>query len=77
MGRHSVSRHVPQLLFGPDSQRRVGAVQAQELRVCGAALCVWCTQVIGGASIGHTDPYRVMAAVEEQLGACLCPADGL
>jgi hypothetical protein len=26
-------------------------------------------EVVGGASIGHTDPYRVIAAVEQQLGA--------
>jgi hypothetical protein len=25
-------------------------------------------EVVGGASIGHTDPFRVIAAVEQQLG---------
>lgn len=32
-------------------------------------------EVIGGASIGHTDPYVVIAAVEAQLGECLIPLD--
>ncbi len=31
-------------------------------------------EVLGGASIGHTDPYEVMAAVEQQLQGCLVDA---
>jgi hypothetical protein len=26
-------------------------------------------EVVGGASIGHTDPYKVIAAVRQKLGA--------
>jgi hypothetical protein len=31
------------------------------------------SQVLGGASIGHTDPYRVIEAVEARLGPWLVP----
>eukprot|EP00195_Chlamydomonas_chlamydogama_P000502 CAMPEP_0202919522 /NCGR_PEP_ID=MMETSP1392-20130828/76056_1 /ASSEMBLY_ACC=CAM_ASM_000868 /TAXON_ID=225041 /ORGANISM="Chlamydomonas chlamydogama, Strain SAG 11-48b" /LENGTH=480 /DNA_ID=CAMNT_0049612915 /DNA_START=177 /DNA_END=1620 /DNA_ORIENTATION=+ len=36
-------------------------------RVAQVASDFGCLEVVGGASIGHTDPYRVIAAVEEQL----------
>jgi len=32
-------------------------------------------QVVGGASIGNTDPYVVMEAVDEQLGSCRIPLE--
>lgn len=33
------------------------------------------TQVVGGASIGNTDPFLMIAKVDEQLGSCSVPLE--